>query len=144
MFIFKIFTMFSQSSIYPKLLKMLPTLIIIAVLGGLAYFGFSYMQGMRATLEATKEQSDLLKSQLTEIKAANQAIAEDMKGVKELSDQFNTQLTTIRSNQNALRNVVTSPTFKASVTTNVPAAQDNLNQSFNKMFTNINGATNVK
>ena len=136
----KFFQAVSQNNLYVQLNRFLPTIIIVA----LAYFGYSYLQAMQATVEATKQQSVLLQEQLVEIKAANKAIAEDMKGVKELTDTFNTQLTHIRSNQNQLTNVVRSQKFKGDVANNVPAAQESLNQSFNKMFSNINGVTNAK
>jgi hypothetical protein len=144
MFFFKLFAAFSQTNFFAKFSKMLPTLIVVGVIGGVTYFGYTYLETMKATVEATKKQTEVQQEQLEEIKKANAAIAEDMKGVKELTDKFNSQLGAIRSNQNTLTNAVTSQKFKGDVTANVPAAQESLNQSFNKLFKDINGVTNAK
>ncbi len=131
----------SSGVVGPFLKKFLPWFLGIGAIVGVLYFGYHYLENMKSEVEATKADLVAVKAQNEQIKAANAAIAEDMKGVKELTDSFNTQLTTIRANSSVLTNVVSSPKFKTTVSTDVKASQEQLNKSFNDYFTKLNGVT---
>jgi hypothetical protein len=134
--------LFSSGAIGTILKKMVPWLIGLGIMIGSIYFGYEYISTMKEQVTATQAALSTLKEQNEQIKAANVAIVADMKGVKELTDNFNTRLLAIRSNSNALTNVVSSTKFKTTVTTDVKASQDQLNQSFNDYYTKLNGVTN--
>lgn len=137
------FTLFS-GGLVAILKRLAPWFIGVGIIVGTLYFGYEYIATMKAQVTATQAALKAVQEQNDQIKVANAAIVADMKGVKELTDTFNTRLLAIRSNANVLSNAVSSPKFKATVTTDVKASQVQLNQTFNDYFDKLNGVTNAQ
>jgi predicted DNA repair protein MutK len=132
---------FASNTIGKYLKQFLPWIIGIGLILGGVFFLYSYLENMKATVESNKAIIASLQEQNTQIKAANEVLASDIKSIKELNDTFNVQLTNIRANANALSNVVNSSKFKTQVTSNVKDSQNQLNKSFNDYFDKLNTAT---
>lgn len=136
-----IFPFFSTVGVASRLAKFVPHLLIIAAFIAMGYFGWNYLDNMKATVVATKDEIIQLKSQNDEIRQANIAIAEDMKGVKTLTENFNQKVITIRTNTHTITNTVSSPEFTTLVQVDPIKAQLELNDTFNSYFNEINSVT---
>jgi ABC-type phosphate transport system substrate-binding protein len=128
------FDKIQQVAIVRKLLKTAPYLTVATALVAAGYFGFTYLQTMRAEVASLKVQN-------TQIIKANEAISETMIGVKKLSETYNEKVIEIRTNTHTITNKITSKEFQEKVVTDTPEAEKELNQTINGMFESINGET---
>lgn len=133
-----IFSFFSKAGMVERMLKTAPYLSVALAITALGYFGWSYLENMKASVKATNEQVSELKIQNESILQANIAIAEDMKGVKVLSETYNQKIIEIRTNTHTIANTVSKPEFKALVQEDPTKAQAVLNDTFDKFFNDIN------
>ncbi len=115
-----------------KLAKQFPKLAITAAICGVLYYGYMFMDNMNNQTKALQAQVVELKQQNQAILDANQEIAASNKAIKEGMETYQQRLIEIRDQTNKLQESFTNEKFRELLKSNLPKAEKELNDFFNK------------